>query len=197
MRSVCIGIAGGTGVGKSTLCHGLMDVHPGKIGLVQLDDYFKPEDLVPLYDGHKNWDCPEALYLDKLIEDVSILRSGQSVTISTKNERLNPDYATTDRRIPVVFKPKPLLLVEGYLVLHDARLRELLDVSIFLELDHVTRLKRRVHFMYDKYEQEVLVPMHERYVEPTKQFADYVISVSELSAQQVLSKTTELLKEYV
>ena len=102
-----IGIAGGTGAGKSTLCTALVDKYPEKIGLVQLDDYFKSSAQVPKLEEHTNWDHPDALYLDKLANDLTELSQGKSVVINTKNERFNPDYKKTDKRIPVEFQPKP------------------------------------------------------------------------------------------
>src|SRR3989344_4640189 len=103
MKPIFIGIAGGTGAGKSTLCTALMDKYPDKIGLIQLDDYFKPESEVPKLEGHVNWDHPNALFLDKLANDLAQLSEGRSVIINTKNERINPKYKKTDKRIPVKF----------------------------------------------------------------------------------------------
>src|SRR6266404_3557580 len=117
MKPTFIGIAGGTGAGKSTLCAALMDKYPDKIGLMQLDDYFKPSAQAPKFEEHINWDHPDALYLNKLVEDLIELSQGKPIVINTKNERLNPDYKKTEKRIPIKFQPKPIMLVEGYLVL--------------------------------------------------------------------------------
>src|SRR3989344_3160753 len=188
MRPIFIGIAGGTGAGKSTLCSALMDKYPNKIGLVQLDDYFKPSAQVPKSDGHTNWDHPDALYLDKLANDLVKLSEGKPVIINTKNERLNPDYKKTDKRIPVEFRPKPIMLVEGYLVLFDERVRKFLATSLWLDVDHKTRWARRVHFKYPEYEEKVLRPMYKQFVKPSKQYAAHVIDVSDLASEQVLKK---------
>ena len=194
MKPIFIGIAGCTGAGKSTLCTALMDKYPNKIGLIQLDDYFKPSNDVQQYKGHENWDHPDALYIDKLAHDLSSLAKGKSVIINTKNERLNPDYKKTDKRIPVEFQPKPIMLVEGYLVLHDARVRKLLSLSIWLETDHDLRWKRRVHFKYPEYEKDVLLPMYKRFAKPTKRYATNIIDVSNLSKDEVLEKAEKLIK---
>lgn len=195
MKPVFIGIAGGTGAGKSTLCSALMDKYPDKIGLIQLDDYFKPSDQVPKFKEHTNWDHPDALFLDKLAKDLAELSQGKSVVINTKNERLNPDYKRTDKRIPVEFQPKPIMLVEGYLVLRDERVREFLSNSIWLDIDHETRWARRVHFKYPEYEEKVLRPMHKQFAEPTKQYAAHIIDVSDLTKEQVLEKVDEIIQE--
>ena len=194
MKPIFIGIAGGTGAGKSTLCTALMDKYPDKIGLIQLDDYFKPESEVPKLEGHVNWDHPNALFLDKLANDLAQLSEGRSVIINTKNERLNPKYKKTDKRIPVKFHPKPVMLVEGYLVLYDKQVRKLLTTSIWLDVDHETRWARRVHFKYPEYEEKVLLPMHKKFAEPTKKYASYFIDVSQLSKEQVLKKAEDIIE---
>lgn len=197
MKPIFIGIAGGTGAGKSTLCTALMDKYPDKIGLIQLDDYFKPSAQVPKFEEHTNWDHPDALFLDKLSNDLTELSQGKSVIINTKNERLNPDYKKTNKRIPVEFQPKPIMLVEGYLVLFDERIRKFLTTSIWLDVDHDTRWSRRVHFKYPEYEEKVLLPMHKKYAEPTKQYAAQVIDVSNLSKEEVLGKADNIVKNFL
>lgn len=195
MKPIFIGIAGGTGAGKSTLCTALMDKYPDKIGLIQLDDYFKPSAQVQKFEEHTNWDHPDALFLDKLANDLAELSQGKSIVINTKNERLNPDYKKTDKRIPVEFQPKPIMLVEGYLVLFDERVRKFLTTAIWLDVDHQTRWSRRVHFKYPEYEEKVLLPMHKQFAEPTKQYAAHIIDVSNLSKQQVLEQVETILKK--
>lgn len=197
MKPVFIGIAGGTGAGKSTLCTALMDTYPDSIGLIQLDDYFKPSAEVPKHEGHANWDHPGALYLDKLAKDLFELSQGKSIIINTKNERLNPDYKKTDERIPVEFQPKPIMLVEGYLVLFDEQVRKFFTTSIWLDVDHNTRWERRVHFKYREYEEKVLLPMHERFVEPTKQYAAHIIDVSSLPKEQVQEKAKAIVRNFL
>lgn len=188
-----IGITGGTGAGKSTLCSALQEKYPDTIGLIQLDDYFRPSVEVPMVNGHASWDNPQSLYLDKLADDLVELSKGNPVVINTKNEKLNPEYKKTDKRIPVKFIPKPIILVEGFLVLYDERIRNMLLTSVWLEVDHKTRWARRVHFKNDDYEKNVLIPMHQKYVEPTKEYAEHIIDVSELSKEQVLEQVEQII----
>jgi len=197
MKPIFIGIAGGTGAGKSTLCTALMDKYPDQIGLIQLDDYFKPSAQVPKFEEHTNWDHPDALFLDKLASDLAELSQGKSVVINKKNERLNPDYKKTDKRIPVEFQPKPIMLVEGYLVLFDERVRKFLTTSIWLDVDHKTRWARRVHFKYPEYEEKVLLPMHKEFAEPTRKYVAHVIDVSDLPKEQVLGKASKIISEFL
>jgi uridine kinase len=197
MKPIFIGIAGGTGAGKSTLCAALVDRYPDEIGLIQLDDYFKPSAEIPRFEGHANWDHPDALFFDKLAGDLAKLSQGKAVIINTKNERLNPHYKKTDKRIPVEFHPKPIMLVEGYLMLFDERVRKFLTTAIWLNVDHETRWARRVHFKSPEYEEKVLRPMHEQFVEPTKQYAAHIIDVSDLSKEQVREKAADIIKKFL
>ena len=196
MKPIFIGIAGGTGAGKSTLCAAVQDKYPDKIGLIMLDDYFKPSAEVPKLEGHINWDHPDALYLDKLAKDLSQLAQGNSVIINTKNKRLNPAYNITDKRIPFEFQPKPIMLVEGFLVLFDERVRKFLTTSIWLDADHDTRWGRRVHFKYPEYEEKVLKSMHMQFVEPTKKYADHVFDATRLTKKQVLEKVEKIIVKF-
>ncbi|MCA9352005.1 hypothetical protein KC866_01255 [Patescibacteria group bacterium] len=193
MKPIFIGIAGASGAGKSTLCTYLQEKYPDQIGLIQLDDYFKKQIDVPKYKGHDNWDSPDALRLDQLYQDLLSFQKGESVMVWTKNEKLNPDYKKTDKRIEIEFQPKPVMLVEGYLVLHDERIRNLFETSIFLDIDQRMSWKRRVHFKNDAYFEEVILPMNTQYVIPTKQLAEHVIDVSNLSKKEVFQKAEEIL----
>ncbi len=193
MEPVFIAIAGGTGAGKSTLCAALQEKYPDLIGLIQLDDYFKPSSEVPKIGDLSNWDHPDSLYLDKLAHDLEELSKGKPVIINTKNEKLNPEYRRTDKRIPVEFKPKPIMLVEGYLVLFDERMRRLFKTSIWLDVDHDTRWARRVHFKYPEYEEKILLPMHKQFVEPTRKYAGHVIDVSRLTPEEVLERVEKII----
>jgi len=193
MKSVFVGITGGTGAGKSTLCNALKAKYPNKIELIQLDDYFKPLDDKPIVGNIINSDHPDSLYLDKLADDLLKLSRGESVVINTKNEYLNPEYEKTKIRVPIEFHSKPIVLIEGFLVLHDERIRKLLTTSIWLEIDHKTRWSRRVHFKNTEYEEKVLIPMHNQYVEPTQQYADYIINVSNLTKEEVLKRVEGIL----
>lgn len=197
MKPILIGIAGGSGAGKSTLCTALMDLYPETIGMVQLDDYFRPAADVPKLAGMDNWDHPDALFLDRLGEDLERLSQGESVMIRTKNLRLNPDYVHTNTRIHVQFDPKPVMLVEGYLVLHDPRIREALHTSIWLDVPHSSRWERRVHFKNPEYEERVALPMHAQFAEPTKRHAKHVLDVTTLRKEEVLDQVREIVLTYV
>ncbi len=130
---IMVGIAGGSGCGKSTLAYGLQNDFPKKIEVVHFDDYQKKREEVPIYEGMSNWDHPQAINFDKLLEDLRNLKEGKEVDVLTKSEKYNPDYEEKGR-IPFTLKPKPLILIEGYMILTDERVREFLDYKIFLDL---------------------------------------------------------------
>jgi len=197
IKPIFIGIAGGSGAGKSTLCTALFDKYPDDIGMVQLDDYLKPAKDVPIYAGRENWDHPDSLYLYKLANDLRQLGRGEPAIINTKNDRLNPEYRQTERRKPVQFKPKKVMLVEGYLVLYDKRIRDMLTTSIWLDVDHETRWQRRVHFKDSEYEQKVILPMYKEFAEPTKQYAEHMIDVTGLPREKVFEKVESILDKYL
>jgi uridine kinase len=197
MTPFVLGVAGATGSGKSTLAFGLQDTLPKGVMVFHIDDYFKPKAEVPVYKGMANWDDPKSLHENKMVADLARLKAGESVIINTKSPRHNPDFAKTEQRIPVEFKSQPIIVVEGFLALHFPRLRELYDLSIFLEAPFDLRLSRRSHFMYEEYKQKVLPPMYAKHVEPSRKFADLVLDVTEMPETEVLAKVSDLISAQV
>lgn len=197
MKPIFIGIAGGTGAGKSTICYALLDKYPNTVGLVELDDYFKSSGEVPKLDGLENWDHPESLHLDRLASDLKALSEGRSITVETKNPRLNPNYEKTQTRIPVEISPKQIMLVEGYLTFWDERVRNHFSSMIYLDVPHTMRYARRVHFKFPEYEERVLIPMHKQFVEATKRYADHIIDVSELTKEQAFDTVVRIISPFI
>ena len=197
MTPFIIGVAGGSGSGKSTLAFSLQDKFQDNVLIFHIDDYFKPEKEVPTKSGLVNWDDPGALYSQKMAQDLALLKSGKPVTIHTKSPRFNPNFLKTGERIPVEFTPKPLIVVEGFLALHYPEIRTLCDISIYLDAPFELRSKRRVHGKLHNfsaaYDELILQPMHEQYVEPSKQHADIVLDIAELTQNEVLSKVIDML----
>ncbi len=195
MKVDIIGIAGGTGAGKSTICFKVMGKHPDKISFVHLDDYHN-KTKAPMLHGFVNLDHPEGLNFDQLLRDLRALKRGQNVTVQTKNERFNPK-AKEIGRLPMVIESKPVVLLEGYLALWQPMIRALLSDSIFLELDYFTRIKRRTKFMDNVYQEKVLVPMHQLFVEPSKSFANHIVDVSGMTVDTVVEGVEEILLPYL
>lgn len=186
-----IGIAGGSGAGKSTLSYALVDADPERFEIINMDDYQKhrSDPDLPMWSGGVNWDHPDIIRWDKLLADVKRLKDGHSVTIDTWAHRSNPDYFTHHRMIPRTIEPKPIVLLEGYLALYDARLNRLYDRTFYFDIDDETRNARRdKNVGAGSYITDVLMPMHKQYVEPSKTHADIVVDVSGLSVDKVKAR---------
>lgn len=192
-----IGIAGGSGAGKSTVSYALIDAFPDKFEVINLDDYqkLKTDSNLPMMNGGINWDHPDIILWDKLIGDVQKLKNSESVTINVWAHRSNKDYFKHGQMISRTIYPKPVILLEGYLALYNPELNKIYDRSYYLEIDNETRNERRDKSVgNDDYEAKVLIPMHKKYVESTKANADEVIDVSEMSVDEIKNKILSDLK---
>ena len=203
MKTTVIGIAGGTGSGKSTFTNRLKAAFGDQVAVLYHDNYYRARDDVPSEERKKiNYDHPDAFETELLLEQLKSLKEGRAIDCPVY------DYAQHNRSRQVLrIEPRPVVLLEGILVLADPRLRELLDIKIYVEADADERILRRV--MRDVKErgrdiegvvQQYLTtvkPMHYLYVEPTRSLADLVInSGRNETAFQVMKVTIEqLLKE--
>lgn len=182
MSKVCIvGIAGGSASGKTTIVNMIKEYFQNDIELISHDSYYWAHDDMPLADRSKlNYDHPSSFETEKMIEDVKALKEGKEVY------RPVYDYANHTRsKETVLVQPKKVIIVEGILILDDARLRDLMDIKVFVDTDADERLMRRivrdisergrsVESVLTQYAQTVK-PMHEQFVEPSKKFADIII----------------------
>ena len=194
-----IGIAGGSGSGKSTISYRLVDTYPDKIGVLNLDDYQKEDDgktELPTLHSMVNWDHPDIIRWDKLMEDLKKSERGKSINIKTWSHRSNPDYFRHRKMIPRTIYPREVLIIEGYLALWNENLRKLYKRSYYLDLVYETSFKRRhkIKFKDDIYESKILLPMRKKYVEPTKKFADLVLDVSNMREGEVYKKIEDDIK---
>ena len=190
-----IGISGGSGSGKSTVAVALCKKYPDVYTLLQIDDYFKKEEFVPTMNGIFNWDHPDAMNFDAFYQDLQTLLRGESITIRTKSELYHPDYRKElHNKINYTIVPKKVILVEGFLAFHDPRFRNLFSKKIYLDIPLSESLERRTKFVDEYYYKNILTPMFEQYVLPTKKFADKVIDVTSKSAEEVESEVYEFIK---
>ena len=177
-----IGIAGGTGSGKSTFTNRIKKQFGDDVTVIYHDNYYRRRDDIPFEERKKiNYDHPDALETDMLIEHIKQLKSGKSVVCPVY------DFSVHNRSDKtVVIKPSKVILVEGILVLQNPELCDLLDIKIFVEADADERILRRVlrdveergrdlRGIIDQYLTTVK-PMHYRFVEPSKAKADIVIN---------------------
>ncbi len=177
-----IGIAGGTGSGKSTFTNRIKKQFGDDVTVIYHDNYYRRRDDIPFEERKKiNYDHPDALETDMLIEHIKQLKAGKSVVCPVY------DFSVHNRSDKtVVIKPSKVILVEGILVLQNPELCDLLDIKIFVEADADERILRRVlrdveergrdlRGIIDQYLTTVK-PMHYRFVEPSKAKADIVIN---------------------
>ena len=182
MQTIIIGIAGGTGSGKSTFTNRLKAAFPDDVAVLYHDSYYRAQDNVPFEERVKvNYDHPDALETELLIEHLKELKEGHSVDCPVY------DFSHHTRSKDVCHvEPKKVILLEGILVLADERLRDMLDIKIFVHADADERILRRVmrdvkergrdiEGVSDQYLTTVK-PMHYLYVEPTRSLADIVVN---------------------
>ena len=183
MNSVyIIGIAGGSGSGKSTFARRLTEKFPDSISLVSCDNYYRAHDDIPLEERRKlNYDAPEALEFDLMVSQLKALKRGEAVDCPVY------DFSLHNRSDKVVrIDPKPVIIVDGILILSDPALRETFDLKIYVETDADERILRRARrdmevrgrHIDDIMEQYLTTvkPMHETHVEPSKKHADLILN---------------------
>jgi uridine kinase len=179
---VIIGIAGGTGAGKTTVIRQISR-HIGKENIVVLehDSYYRDlKHLSPKERDNQNFDHPSALETDLMIQHIEALKAGREVEVPVYDFTRHVRKEET-RKI----KPKKLILVDGILIFSEQELREHMDIKIFVDTDDDVRLIRRIRRdiverdrslegVLNQYEKYVR-PMHLEFVEPSKRYADIII----------------------
>ncbi len=177
-----IGIAGGSGSGKSTFTRRLQERFPGHIAVIYHDNYYKDQSgLSPEERVLTNYDHPDSLETDLLLEHLLALKEGHTISCPVY------DFNVHNRSDQLVLiEPRPVILVEGILALADSRLCDLFDLKIFVDADADERVLRRIvrdvrkrgrdlEGIIDQYLTTVK-PMHYHYVEPTRFRADIVLN---------------------
>ena len=181
MDTMMIGIAGGTGSGKTTLTLGLKERFGDAVSILYHDNYYKRHDEMPFEERCKlNYDHPDAFDTPRLVADLQALRRGETVESPTY------DYTIHNRaEATIQVCPAPVVLVEGILIFADPELRRMMDIKIFVDTDADVRILRRIMRdvkkrgrSLDSVVQQYLTtvkPMHEQFVEPSKRFADLIV----------------------
>lgn len=177
-----IGIAGGTGSGKTTVVNKIIkSLPPGEVAVLPQDSYYKDSSHVPPEERSKiNFDEPAAIEWTLLVDHLEQLRNGKTIQMPTYS------YLTCTRQTETVeVEPRDVVIVEGILVLTDPVLRDMLDVKVFVDADADDRLIRviardcvergRTPMAVITRYQEVLKPMHSMYIEPSKKCADLIV----------------------
>lgn len=201
MKSIIIGIAGGSGSGKSTFTNRIKEHFGDDVVVLYHDNYYRRQDGVPFEERVKvNYDHPDSLETELLVEHLKQLKEGHSI------ESPVYDYSQHNRSDEVIrIDPKPVILVEGILLLADERVRDLLDIKVYVEADADERILRRItrdvkergrdlDGIIEQYLTTVK-PMHYLYVEPTRSKADIVINSgkNDVAFDLFVSKIEQLL----
>ena len=177
-----IGIAGGTGSGKTTVVRKIAQaLPPHYVAVVPLDSYYNDTSHMTEEERQNiNFDHPDAFDWKLLTEQIKKLKSGEAI------EQPTYSYIESNRlKATVHVEPKPVIIIEGIMALHYKKLRDMMDLKIFVDTDPDVRLIRNirrdvvergrtVEMVLDHYENAVK-PMHEQFIEPTKKFADIII----------------------
>lgn len=177
-----IGIAGGTGSGKTTVVNKIIgSLPPGEVAVLPQDSYYKDSSHIPPEERSKiNFDEPAAIEWTLLVDQLKQLKEGKAIEMPTYS------YLTCTRQAETItVEPRDVVLVEGILVLNDPVLRSMMDVKVFVDAEPDERLIRVIardviergrtaQMVIDRY-QQVLKPMHSMYIEPSKRHADLII----------------------
>ncbi len=179
---IIIGIGGGTGSGKTTVVRKIIETLPdGSVAVIPQDSYYNDQSDLPLEVRKRtNFDHPDAFEWPLLAHQIEELRHGHAI------EQPTYSYITCTRLSETVHvEPKDVIIVEGIMALYDRSLRDLMDLKIFVDAGADERLLRVIQrdiaerghpleMLIDKY-RNILKPMHDEFIEPTKQFADIII----------------------
>ena len=182
MASFVIGVAGGSGSGKTTVVRRIVDsLGPEQVTLLDHDRYYRDRNDLRLEErAALNYDHPDALETDLLVQHVRELKAGRTVDVPQYDFTRHARLSETE-----TFQPRRALIVEGILVFTDAALRDLMDIKVFVDTDSDTRFIRRLQrdvaergrtmeSVIDQY-QSTVKPMHLEFVEPSKRYADVII----------------------
>ena len=176
-----IGIAGGTGSGKTTITNTLVERFGGNVSVVHHDNYYKAHHNMTYEErALLNYDHPDSFDTERMIEDLQQLRQGKSVRCPVY------DYSIHDRsEDTVLIEPTRVIIVEGILIYADPRLCDLMDVKLYVDTDADVRILRRIQRDVQERGRSLesvigqylttVKPMHEQFVEPSKRRADVII----------------------
>ena len=197
-----IAIAGGSGSGKSTFASRLLNQFPESVSLVSCDNYYKAQDHLPLEERRLlNYDAPESLEFDLMAKHLRALKEGEAVDCPVYDYALHTRSNKVER-----IEPRPVIIVDGILILSDPALRKLFDLMIYVEADADERILRRARRDMETRGRQIddimhqylstVKPMHETYVEPSKKHADLILNggLNPVALELVSCKIQDFLK---
>lgn len=205
-RPIFIGITGGTGSGKSTIAKEIYrQFGEDCIAMIEQDSYYKDQSHLSVEDRVKtNYDHPNAFDNNLLVSHLESLLNGHSIQKPSYDFSIHNRVEDTTK-----VEPKEIVIVEGILILEDPRIRELLDIKIYVDTDADVRIIRRmvrdinergrtIESVINQY-LNVVKPMHNQFTEPTKKFADLIIPEgghNKVAIDIIVAKIKEVLGKY-
>lgn len=181
MKTIVIGITGGSGSGKTTVVKKILDFFPGnEVAVISQDAYYRDNSHLTLEERRKiNFDHPNSIEFELLVKHVEALKRGQGV------EEPTYDYVSSTRQQKTTrIEPRHIVIVEGILLFTDAQIRNLCNIKVYVDADSDDRLIRIIERdmlergrsaqdVINRY--QIVKAMHEQFIEPTKRFADLII----------------------
>ena len=202
-KPLVIGVAGGTGAGKTTVAQAILDrVGCERVAFLQHDAYYRDLSHLPMEERRKvNFDHPDALENELLVSHLTMLKAGKPVDLPVYDFVTYTRLARTYR-----VDPKGVILVEGLLLFADPQLRDLMDIKVYVDADAdlrlVRRLNRDIHERGRSYDSVIaqylstVRPMHLEFIEPSKRYADVIIprgGFNEVALDMVIARVEKLL----
>lgn len=181
-RPVIIGVAGGSGSGKTTVCNKIYEYFVGKsVKMIEHDSYYRDQSELSFEERLKtNYDHPFAFDTDLLVEHLTKLQNNESIDVPVYDYS---NHTRSDKTIRI--ESQDVIIVEGILILEDKRLRDLMDIKLYVDTDADLRIIRRIQRDMEergrsldsviKQYMEIVREMHDQFVEPSKKFADIII----------------------
>ena len=171
-KRILIGIAGPSASGKTTICEGLKEIFD--LEIVHLDNYWKSPDKFQNLHGRKNWELPENLNFSQLFDHLNRLKKGKIVDL---NEQVYGIHLKNKKEL----KPSRVIIIEGFLLLCDKRIRDLVDYKVYIDIPDKIILKRRLDRKRSKDDDEfycrnIVIKEYKKYGLPTKKYADLIIN---------------------
>jgi len=203
MSALLIGIAGGTASGKTTLARILKNSFKDKVTILKHDYYYYDRSHFDMDDQNINFDHPDSFETELLIKHLQQLKSGNSIERPVYSYKTNKRLKETKE-----VKSAPIIIVEGILIFHYEKLKDLFDLKIYVDTDSDIRLLRRINRdikerdrTFDSVKKQYLStvkPMHQKFVEPSKYQADIIIphgGLNEIANDLIIKKIKDHLRE--